>query len=79
MRQLATKPFGPSPLQELSVSENDRIYHARRARAELDLAYEAQHAAAADAHFGLAALHLGGLKELDEICEGSRCSRAPRR
>jgi hypothetical protein len=55
------------------LSENERAYHASRARAELDRARLASSAAAADVHNRLSALHIGRLKEVDEDCDGSLC------
>ena len=41
-------------------------FHCERAAAELDLAMQARHAAAARAHFGLSALHLQKVERLIE-------------
>lgn len=61
------------------MTENDRTYHARRARAELELAYQTQNKFVSDVHLQLAALHMGGRKALDDVCDGSRCSTERRR
>ena len=55
------------------LSENERAYHASRARAEIALAQRAPCKAAADAHVALSALHMGRLKAMDELCDGSAC------
>jgi hypothetical protein len=44
--------------------EDDRTHHRERARAELDLAYRAVSRAAAEAHLGLASLHMRRLSSL---------------
>lgn len=43
--------------------ESSRDYHMRRARVELDLAYQAEGWAAAEAHLKLSALHMARLRE----------------
>ena len=53
------------------VSEQDRLYHMERARRELDLAYQAERHAVAEAHMKLSALHMARLKQVDERCGGS--------
>ena len=50
---------------------DDLSYHQQRARDELDWAYRARNAAAADAHMRLAGLHMQQLKGEDELCGGS--------
>ena len=52
---------------------NNTAYHVERARAELDLAYNATNEAAAQAHMKLSALHIRQLKQADEACGGSEC------
>ncbi len=41
-------------------------YHIERARAELDLAYRAEHRAAAEAHMHLSALHMKHAQVLEK-------------
>ena len=53
------------------MSEQDRLYHMERARRELDLAYQAERHAVAEAHMKLSALHMARLKQVDERCGGS--------
>ena len=45
----------------MTATDNDQDlqYHVGRARAELDLAYRAEHRSAAEAHMRLSALHMG--------------------
>jgi hypothetical protein len=47
----------------------DREHHWNRVRAELDLAFRADHRAAVSAHLELSALHLRRLSELDGALE----------
>jgi hypothetical protein len=56
---------------QLSLPEIDTSYYVERVRAESDLAFRAEHAAAAQAHMRLSALHMGRMKQLDETCSGS--------
>jgi hypothetical protein len=49
----------------------DADYHQSRARTEMDLAYRATSAPAAEAHMILAGLHMQELKREDERCAGS--------
>ncbi|MDT9600085.1 hypothetical protein [Sphingosinicella rhizophila] len=39
-------------------SNDENIYHQRRAREEMDLGYRADHRCAAESHFRLASLHM---------------------
>ncbi len=48
------------------IYEDDREYHLRRVRAELDLAYRSRISAAAAAHMRLSALHMRALRDLEE-------------
>src|SRR5687768_4923897 len=60
--------LGCARKEEVAVlSENERAYHSTRARAELDCARSASSQAAADLHVRLSALHMGRLKEIDEL------------
>ncbi len=56
---------------QIPAPEIDATYHVERPRTELDLAFRAQHTAAAEAHMRLSALHMGRIKQLDETCKGS--------
>ena len=58
------------------LRQDDREYHVERARAELDLAYRADKAAAADAHLRLSSLHMKCLQRDDERCNGSDIYKA---
>jgi hypothetical protein len=51
--------------------DRDRQYHADRARAELDQAYRADHAAVVEAHMRLSALHMDRLRAYEDR---SNCS-----
>ena len=53
------------------MSDQDRLYHIERARRELDLAYQAERQAVAEAHMKLSALHMARLKKVDDRCSGS--------
>ncbi|HEX8644750.1 MAG TPA: hypothetical protein VF702_12645 [Allosphingosinicella sp.] len=53
------------------MHREDRDYHMQRARAEMDQAYQARCARAADAHMKLSSLHMQVLKDVDERCSGS--------
>lgn len=55
------------------LSDQDRIYHAERARAEFGLATQATNALAAEAHLKLSALHMAQMREMDERCGGAGC------
>ena len=57
-------------------SSIDRDYHTQRARLELDLAYRAEHQAAAQAHMRLSALHMERLRQLDPSCDLRRTGEA---
>lgn len=48
------------------IYEDDREYHLRRVRAELDPAYRAKRPDAAAAHMRLSALHMRALRDLKE-------------
>ena len=52
------------------LSDHERLYHVERARRELDLAYQAEHRAAMEAHMRLSALHMARLKQADDRCTG---------
>lgn len=47
------------------MQETDLIYHTRRARAELDLAYSSFSSAVINAHLKMASLHLAKLREIN--------------
>jgi hypothetical protein len=53
----------------------DLEYHWQRAQQEREQAQRAEHAAVANAHWELAALHVGCIKALDEECSGSTVGR----
>jgi hypothetical protein len=57
------------------MSQEDREYHVERARAELDRAYSAKGAAAADAHARLSSLHMKRVQLADESCDGAGIHR----
>jgi hypothetical protein len=57
--------------------EAETVHHRERARAELDLAHRALTPAAAQAHLGLASLHLRRIADLASAASGSGPS-APR-
>ena len=57
--------------KEPQVAEQDKDYHIARARAELDLAYQAQHESVANAHMKLSALHMEQIRHPDEACGGA--------
>jgi hypothetical protein len=46
------------------LNSADRDYHEERARAELDLAYRAEHKSVAEAHFRLSAMHMERVRAL---------------
>lgn len=52
------------------IFEDEKDYHLTRARAEMDLAYRAPEASAAQAHMKLSALHMARIKALDPTNAG---------
>jgi hypothetical protein len=63
--------YGRKTVGGCQVSDQDRLYHIERARRELDLAYQAERHAVAEAHMKLSALHMARLKKVDDRCSGS--------
>ena len=54
------------------LADKDREYHVERARAELDLAYRAQHDAVIQSHLRLSALHMERARDVARAGTSSR-------